>query len=85
MKRPGRRRVIDGAIWSGRFTAVMFSIFKTLELWKIDCRLWLVDYLEAFAQRGGKPLEDITPHLPWHIKDKSEEGKVYCGRAFSKF
>ncbi len=31
----------SGAIWSARFTAVMFSIFKTLELWEINQVQWL--------------------------------------------
>ena len=27
---------------------------------------------------------DITPYLPWQIKEKNSPGEVYCGRVFSK-
>jgi transposase len=73
----------SGAIWSGRFSAVMFSIFETLEIWEIDVQQWLYNYLEACAKAGGKPPSDITIFLPWNIKDKSEVSKKYCGRYFS--
>jgi len=74
----------SGAIWSARFTAVMFSIFETLELWEINQIEWLSDYFRACALAGGKPPEDITAHLPWNIKEQTEKTKVYCGREFSE-
>jgi transposase len=74
----------SGTVWSGRFTAVMFSIFETLEMWKINQQTWLNDYLTACGQAGGKAPSDITRFLPWQIKEKNEPGKVYCGRAFSQ-
>jgi transposase len=74
----------SGAVWSGRFTAIMFSIFETLQMWKINQHTWLMDYLTACGLAGGKAPLDIKPHLPWQIKEKNETGKVYCGRAFSQ-
>lgn len=74
----------SGAIWSARFTAVMFSIFETLELWKINELEWLSDYFRACALAGGKPPEDISEHLPWNIKEREEKTQVYCGRVFTE-
>jgi len=44
----------SGTIWSARFTAVMFSIFETLDLWRINQVEWLSDYFRACAVSGGK-------------------------------
>jgi len=74
----------SGAIWSARFTAVMFSIFETLELWKINQVEWLSDYFRACALAGGKAPEDITAYLPWNIKEREAKTKVYCGRVFTE-
>ena len=74
----------SGAIWSARFTAVMFSIFETLELWEINQLEWLSDYFRACALAGGKAPEDISAHLPWNIKQRREKSWKYCGRVFSE-
>ena len=72
----------SGAIWSARFTAVMFSIFETLDLWQINQIEWLSDYFRACAVAGGKPPEDITVHLPWNIRERKEKSWTFCGRVF---
>jgi transposase len=74
----------SGAIWSARFTAVMFSIFETLEVWKINQLEWLSDYLRDCALAGGKAPADITAHLPWNIKEREEKNWKYCGRVFTE-
>jgi len=74
----------SGAIWSARFTAVMFSIFETLELWKINQLEWLSDYFRACALAGGMAPEDISEHLPWNIKEREVTAQVYCGRVFTE-
>jgi transposase len=74
----------SAAIWSARFTAVMFSIFETLELWEINQLEWLSDYFRACALGGGKAPEDISAHLPWNIKERREKSWKYCGRVFSE-
>ena len=74
----------SGAIWSARFTAVMFSIFETLELWEINQLEWLSDYFRACALAGGKAPEDISAHLPWNISERKEKSRKYCGRAFTE-
>lgn len=72
------------AIWSARFTAVMFSIFETLEVWKINQLEWLSDYFRACALAGGKPPEDIDAYLPWNIKEKEIKSRIFCGRTFTE-
>ena len=65
----------SGSIWSGQLTAVLFSLFKTLQLWKINPRKWLTNYLEAGAANQGKPPENIQSFLPWNMTD--EQRKIY--------
>ena len=65
----------SGSIWSGQLTAVLFSLFQTLRLWKINPRLWLTDYLEACASNQGKAPEDIQSFLPWNLT--GEQQKIY--------
>jgi len=74
----------SGAEWSARFTAVMFSIFETLELWDINQLEWLSDYFRACALAGGKAPADISAHLPWNIKEREAKTWKYCGRVFSE-
>ncbi len=74
----------SAAIWSARFTAVMFSIFETLEVWKINQPQWLSDYFRACALAGGKPPEDIDAYLPWNIKEKETKNWIFCGRTFTE-
>jgi len=74
----------SGAIWSARFTAVMFSIFETLQLWDINQVQWLSDYFRSCALNGGNAPEDISSHLPWNIKEKKEATWKYKGRVFSQ-
>lgn len=70
--------------WSARFTAVMFSIFETLSLWQINELEWLSDYLRACALAGGTAPEDISPHLPWNIREARERSYRYSGRGFGE-
>jgi len=74
----------SGAIWSARFTAVMFSIFETLQLWDINQLEWLSDYFRACAVAGGKQPEDVSTHLPWNIAKEKEVSWIFCGRVFTQ-
>jgi len=74
----------SGAIWSGRFTAVMFSIFETLKLWNINELEWLSDYFRACALSGGQAPQEIAAHLPWNIKERQEKTWTFCGRVFTE-
>jgi transposase len=55
----------SGALWSGRLAAMLFSLFATLALAKINIRIWLMWYLTSCAENGGRVPSDIDPFLPW--------------------
>ena len=59
----------SGAEWSGQLAVTMFSIFSTLEIWKINPRTWLQRYLAACAESGGV-LERPDSFLPWKLSKK---------------
>jgi len=74
----------SGAMWSARFTAVMLSIFETLELYGINQKEWLESYLRGCAEAGGlTPPEEIEAYLPWNSAAAAKPGKCYRGRVFS--
>jgi transposase len=57
----------SGSVWSGQLGAMLFSLFQTLCLWGLNPRLWLVAYLEACAEAGGRAPEDGARFLPWNL------------------
>jgi transposase len=57
----------SGALWSGRLAAMLFSLFATLSLAKINIRTWLKWFLECCAENGGQVPSDINPFLPWKM------------------
>jgi transposase len=57
----------SGALWSGRLTAMLFSLFATLSLAKINIRTWLTWFLQSCAENGGQVLVEIDPFLPWNM------------------
>jgi transposase len=59
----------SGSLWSAELAAMMFSIFQTMLLWNFNPRTWLHLYLEACAQNGGKPPEDLSDFLPWTMSE----------------
>jgi len=64
----------SGSLWSGRLTAMMFSILATLELWILNPRAWLTWYFEQCAAIGGKAPADIEPFLPWNLSEEQLAG-----------
>jgi len=74
----------SGMVWSSRFTAMLFSIFETLQLWDINQVEWLSDYFRACALNGGQAPEDVSDHLPWNIKKKIEQNWIFYGRVFTQ-
>ena len=60
----------SGAIWSGQFAAMMFSIFQTLLLWDLNPRQWLHEYLRECARFGGMPPPDISRYVPWQMSER---------------
>ena len=57
----------SGALWSGRLAAMLFSLFATLQLCKLNPRRWLRWYLQSCAESGGHAPADITAFLPWNL------------------
>jgi transposase len=57
----------SGALWSGRLAAMLFSLFATLALWKLNPRRWLTWYLQSCAEAGGRVPADINSFLPWNL------------------
>jgi len=60
----------SGALWSGRLAAMLFSLFATLNLSKINIRKWLTWFLQSCAENGGQALADIDQFLPWKMSDE---------------
>ena len=60
----------SGSIWSAKLAAVMFSLFQTIELWQLNPRHWLQEYLTACARLGGDAPADLTPFLPWRMGEE---------------
>jgi transposase len=58
------------AEWSGKLAMMLFSVFATLQMWKINPRTWLRWFLDACAAGGGKAPSDIQPFLPWNLSDE---------------
>ena len=56
----------SGATWSGELSATLFSLFHTLERWRINPRTWLTEYLHACARAGGRVPDDYARFLPWN-------------------
>jgi transposase len=60
----------SGAWWSGRLAAMLFSLFATLTLSKINIRKWLTWFLQSCAEHGGQAPGDIDPFLPWNMSEE---------------
>lgn len=56
--------------WSVQLTEALLSIFATLQLWKINPRIWLTHYLEACAHNHGKVPENSNEYLPWQMSQE---------------
>ena len=59
----------SGSLWSGRLAAMLFSLFATLPLAKINIRIWLTRFLESCAENGGRAPVDLDAFLPWKLSE----------------
>ena len=57
----------SGSLWSAQLAAALFSILKTLALWGINPRHWLIAYLSACAENAAKAPVDLMPYIPWEM------------------
>ena len=60
----------SGAEWAGRLAVMMFSIFATLAIWKINPKAWLTWYLDACAANAGQAPNDPANFLPWNLSEE---------------
>ena len=61
----------SGSVWSGELAVVMFTIFSTLNLWKLNTHIWLLAYFQECAVASGTPAS-IEKFLPWNMTDKQK-------------
>jgi transposase len=59
----------SGSVWSSALAAMMFSLLQTIELWKLNPRNWLQEYLTTCANNDGKAPPDLTTFLPWYMSE----------------
>lgn len=57
----------SGAEWAGRLAMMLFSIFATLAIWKINPRTWLTWYFAACATNAGRAPENVEIFMPWNL------------------
>ena len=55
------------SVRGARVSAMIYSVFATLDRNCIDIALWLRMWLEACAANGGRPPDDLDPWLPWSM------------------
>jgi transposase len=63
----------SGSEWSGQLAMMLFSIFATLQKWKINPRTWLRWYLDECAKAGGKVPADVSRFVPWNQSDEQRK------------
>ena len=76
MRNPGMGRKNyygSGSQWSAELAAMMFSLFQTLLLWKLNPHHWLYSYLTACAEQGGQSPMDLAPFIPWQMSEERKQ------------
>ena len=63
----------SGSEWSGHLTASLLSILRTAKRAGLNPRRYLEVYLQACAQNGGNPPENIDAYVPWDLSDEVRE------------
>ena len=61
----------SGAVWSGRLTAALFSLFASLTLAGINIRTWLTWYCKAAPRTAAAPLWTSIRSCPGTSRQKS--------------
>ena len=60
----------SGSEGSAELAATMYSVLATMRLWGLNARTWLSQYLQACADNGNQPPEDLNAFLPWQMDAK---------------
>ena len=66
----------SGSIWSSELTAMLFSIIETLRVNGINPKIYLTKYLTACAENESRAPPDLTPFLPWLMKEDESEASA---------
>jgi transposase len=69
----------SGSGWSGMLAAVVYSIFQTLLMNRIDPQKFLLAYFQACAENGGRAPEDVDAFLPWNLTEGQKTAWHYPG------
>jgi transposase len=76
MRNPGMGRKNyygSGSQWSAGLAAMMFSLFQTILLWKLNPHHWLYSYLTACAESRGQAPADLSSFLPWEMSEERRQ------------
>lgn len=60
----------SGSEVSAELAATIYSSLATMKLWGLNARTWLAAYLQACADNGNQPPENINAFLPWQMDAK---------------
>lgn len=58
----------SGCQRTGELAATMLSVFTTLDLWRINPRSWLTQYLQACTLAGGRAPPECSAFIPWQMR-----------------
>ena len=67
----------SGSKWSGMLSAMLFTLFQTLLINRINPKLFLMAYFEACAQNRGKVPENLDEWLPWNLSEEQKAQWLY--------
>jgi transposase len=79
MRNPGMGRKNyygSGSQWSAHLAAMMFSIFQTLLLWKLNPFHWLHCYITACAENDGHAPKNSADFIPWLMSEERKQELV---------
>jgi transposase len=71
----------SGAKWSGELLVMLFTLFQTLLLYKINLRAYLTAYLQACADNGASAPADLSRWLPWNFSTPAPGPEAAAGAA----
>ncbi len=63
----------SGSVWSGMFSAMMFTVFQTLLLNNVNPHRFLMAYFNECARNKGSPPEVLDDFLPWRFGRDDEK------------
>lgn len=63
----------SGSVWSGMFTAMMFTLVQTLQANDLSPKEFLLAYFQACAENGGQPPTHPESFLPWNLSQEQKD------------